>query len=277
MRNFIIFLILFSFFTVAPAQVALYWSDNFDDENISDWTLIDSDGDGENWKTIQITDDDGNPAQIAPTPVLRSYSWYPGGPLSPDNWAISPAIDLSYSSSDVFLIWEVMAVDPDWDEEHYTVYVATEKNINAFLNSTVMYDEPSLDGVNALTQRSLDVTGFAGEPTVYVAFRHHGVTNQFTMEIDNVRVGSGLSSVDEFTLDNPSTVFPNPAKDIVNISLSEVFDASKTTISLTNMVGQKVADFSNAGEVNVGHLPTGMYIMTITDGNITEVLELMKK
>ena len=31
-----------------------YFSDNFDDEDISDWTLYDQDGDGYNWETVNL-------------------------------------------------------------------------------------------------------------------------------------------------------------------------------------------------------------------------------
>ena len=45
-----------------------YFSDNFDDENISDWTLYDQDGDGFNWETVALDE------PVGITPAIASYS-----------------------------------------------------------------------------------------------------------------------------------------------------------------------------------------------------------
>lgn len=44
----------------------VFFEDNFDDEDVSDWEVYDEDGDGNNWGDIfVVTDSDGNPV----TPV----------------------------------------------------------------------------------------------------------------------------------------------------------------------------------------------------------------
>ena len=48
------------------------WEDDFNDEDISDWTLYDEDGDANEWFVVQIQEEDGTPVN---TPVLRSASW----------------------------------------------------------------------------------------------------------------------------------------------------------------------------------------------------------
>ena len=70
----------------ASAQTVLF-EDDFNDGDISDWTLIDEDGDTFGWVPVNMT--------AAPIYMgMRSASWITSGPLTPDNWAISPAIDL---------------------------------------------------------------------------------------------------------------------------------------------------------------------------------------
>lgn len=178
------------------ATAQTYFSDNFNDEDVSNWTRIDQDGDGKNWADIFVVPDAaGNPS----TPVsLISRSWQVT-PLTPDNWIVSPAIDLSTAAGkDVMLNWKVLAAAAAWDNENYSVYVATASDIASLTASPVKFSETYDDPADAGTQysRTLDLTSFAGQ-TVYVAFRHHGVTDMDFISIDDVVVKS------------PDTVAPN--------------------------------------------------------------------
>src|SRR5690606_29894046 len=110
-----------------------------------------------------------------------------------------------------------MAIDAAYDEEEYTVYVGTEATIAHLSASSTTFFE-NLAGVNVLSSRSLDISSFAGE-TIYVAFRHHGTTDIFTMELDNVEVEAETLSINN-ALAGSFSVYPNPAKDILNISNS---------------------------------------------------------
>lgn len=117
------------------AQVLLFEDDFTDYANGSipdGWTIYDEDGDGESWVVIQF--------QGHSKPVLVSDSWSGAvGPLTPDNFAVTPSIDLSDVDVDsaITLSWGIAGVDPDYSEENYTVYVATENNVDAFLDSDV--------------------------------------------------------------------------------------------------------------------------------------------
>ncbi len=265
-----------AFTGVTAFSQSVIFFDDFDDLDISNWTLVDADGDGNNWSAVQIQNQDGSPVG---TPVLRSSSWN-GNPLFPDNWAISPALDLSsFSSGDaIALNWEVMAIDADWDVENYTVYVAAGNSIDDLAASTVTFNESTLDGINELTPRTLDISSFAGQSAVYFAFRHHNVSDQFTIEIDNVVVeGSTMSVTDASQSRKVTSVYPNPAVDAVNINLSNQFNADRTTVSVLNMSGKLVAQFSSVDAVNVKALPKGVYVLEFTDGKHKETKKLIKK
>ena len=176
-------LLFVAFATITLSAQTVHYSDDFDDLDITDWTLIDADGDTNNWSAVQIQDAGGAPVG---TPLLRSASWATS-PLTPDNWVISPAIDLTGQTA-ATLKWQVMAIDTDWDIENYTVYVAAGNTVADFMASTVTFNEATLDGVNVLTDRTLDISSFDGQAVVHFAFRHHNVSDQFTMEVDNVSV-----------------------------------------------------------------------------------------
>ena len=156
------------------------WSDNFDDLDVSDWVLYDEDGDGQMWYAAQLTDDGGNPTG---TPILTSVSWN-GSALTPDNWAVSPAIDLT-GITGAELKWFIFASDPLWNLENYGVYVATENTVEAFTTAGELFTE--FDLPSELTERTLDISAFDGQ-TIYVAFRHYDVSDQFRIGLDDVSV-----------------------------------------------------------------------------------------
>ena len=167
-----------------------YFSDNFDDLDVSDWTLYDEDGDGFNWGPAQLVDENGDPSG---SPILTSLSWS-GFPLTPDNWAVSPAIDLTSATGSVELKWSVFASDPDYNMENYGVYVATSNTVAALTAAGELFTEVDLPATP--TERTLDLSAFAGQ-TVYVAFRHYNVSDQFRIGIDDVSVmGSGATNDD---------------------------------------------------------------------------------
>ncbi len=177
------------------ANAQTYFSADFNDSKITDWTRYDADGDGKNWgDTFVINDSSGNPA----TPFgLISRSWQTN-PLTPDNWAVTPAIDLTNVTGTVTLKWTVRAAAESWDKEHYSVYAATDKTIAALSASPVTFSETYDDPANLGTQytRTLDLSSLAGQ-VVYVAFRHHNSTDMDFILIDDVVVKS------------PDTVAPN--------------------------------------------------------------------
>lgn len=188
------------------------WLDDFNDANLDGWTLVDSDGDGNNWTTAALTYSVGGDET-----VMRSASWISSGPLNPNNWAISPAINLStYTpNDDLVLTWKVSAIDADWDVENYSVYVGTVNTVAALGATTPVFTEATLNNVNELTLRSVDMSSFAGQ-TVYVAFRHHGVTDQFTMEIDDVEVKNLYNNEASLTsLNMGSFAILNSATDVM--------------------------------------------------------------
>ncbi|MGO1729539.1 MAG: choice-of-anchor J domain-containing protein, partial [Flavobacteriaceae bacterium] len=182
------------------------WEDDFNDEDISDWTLYDEDGDGNNWSAVQIQEEDGTPVN---TPVLRSASWNSlFGPLTPDNYAVSPAIDLTEEdgTNTITLTWFVSASDPAFSDENYTVYVASGNSVSDLTSASISFNELVSDngpaGPENFYEKTLDLTSMAGE-TVYVGFRHHDVTDVFTMEIDDVSVTTEPNAAnDQFAAHN---------------------------------------------------------------------------
>ena len=171
-----------------------YFSDNFDDEDISNWTLYDEDGDGYNWETVNLG--------TGYTGAIASYSYdnASSSALTPNNYIVSPAINLSTATSAI-LKFKVKAQDPDWADETYAVYAATTNSVSAFLaNGPLLTENAGDNGVGGVFySKTVDLSSFAGQSQVYIAFRHYNSTDMFSIHIDDVSVEA------------PATVAPNCA------------------------------------------------------------------
>ncbi|HLW14652.1 MAG TPA: choice-of-anchor J domain-containing protein [Flavobacteriaceae bacterium] len=252
------------------AQVEVYF-EGFETEDLSEWTLHDVDGDGFNWGDMfQVTDGSGN----AVSPVsLISRSWQ-GGPLTPDNWAITPAIDLTGASGSAELTWKVMAAAADWDNENYSVYVATSNEIADLLVSDVTFTETYDDPTNQGTQyeRTLDLSSLMGE-VVYVAFRHHDVTDMDWISIDDVKVtAEEILSVDdnEFLGFN---YFVN--NNTLNLSSNDAMQ----NISIYNIIGKEVVMKmlnNNQETIDISALQPGIYITKVSIDGVSKTFKIHK-
>jgi hypothetical protein len=95
----------------------------------------------------------------------------------------------------------------------------------------------------------------------------------------NVRVGTNGKEIGI----NDVNPYPNPAQDILNISLPTIF-SEDLTLSLCNSFGQlkkaikidfeKVSD-DNTLQLNIDDLPNGMYVLHVIDGNNIQQHQIM--
>ena len=256
--------------------------DDFNDGDVSDWSFIDSDGDTNNWIPVTLTDSGLGAGDIS---VLRSFSWVSStGALTPDNWAITPAIDLTSVTGSLQLQWKIAAVDPDWDVENYTVYVATSNTITALQASPTSFNESTLDGINTLTTRTLDISSFIGQ-TIYVGFRHHNVSDQFSIELDDVRVSAtfdtsvqtdvNTSTPDQFNLLTSGLVYSTDVTtgDIMtDIDNTSGFDYGCTTVSVSRDVATAGADAVayNGGTDPAGYVTAKTFDITTANASTSD-------
>jgi hypothetical protein len=261
---------LAGFVSLIHAQNVI-WSDDFDDADVSDWMLYDEDGDGYYFEASDL-DADGYYS-------LSSASYINGiGALTPDNWAVTPAIDISGYSS-LSLDYFVGGQDPSWSSEVYTIYASTGNTLDDFLNSSVSFTENLGDDPNAagmLVERTLDLSSFVGEQTVYIAIRHHDVTDQYWINFDDFSLTGEMLGVSDLNA-NISSVYPNPVVDTFTVNLSDKFNANNVSVTITDLTGKMVKSFANQTEYNISGLPKGVYVVKITDGKNTETKKIVKK
>ncbi len=144
------------------------------------WAVLDEDGDGNLWFAY-AAEGSANTGEGS----AASASWFDGTVLTPDNWLITPQLDIE---NDTYMLeFYVGAQDPDWAAEKYAVLVSTTGTAPA--DFTSVWEETLVDG--EWHMKEVDLSDYAGEQ-IYIAFRHYDVSDQFYIKIDDVKVyGTG--------------------------------------------------------------------------------------
>ena len=154
---------------VTPTGPTTFFYD-FNDGNLDDFNLIDSDGDGNNWGTKDYYDIDKE--------YIISYSWGSSA-LYPDNYIVTKqAYSITESSK---LLWESMTGEKD----HYAIYVSDDENINNF---TLVYEETP-PAWNQWYPREIDLSAYVG--VKYIAIRHFNSGGKYNICIDNFQLTDG--------------------------------------------------------------------------------------
>ena len=97
---------------------------------------------------------------------------------------------------------------------------------------------------------------FSSSNEPYVAYSDEGNSKKATaMKF----VGTtGVSNLN--TVNNVIDVYPNPANSLINFS-------ALTSVQLTSLTGQIIAEKKNVNSLDISDQPTGMYFLTLTDNN----------
>lgn len=114
---------------------------------------------------------------------------------------------------------------------------------------------------------SASLTPFAGNADVLIRFK--GLSDYGNnLYIDNINIyqfGAVVSGVEEVAAQLTS-VFPNPANDVLNASIA-LDKASEVSLSVFNMMGQKLISISN--EMNAGLNPVTINTSELAQGSYT--------
>jgi len=262
--------------TNVNAQITVL-SENFNGAPPSGWTMSDVDGDGKNWG-VQDYATHTRPGVASGGKMLVSFSYDnpTNTALSPNNYIFSPVMDLSAHTGKVIkLKWKATAVDAQYSGEIYSVYASNTNTAAAMLASATKLTPISLSGVVDLTANELDISAFAGQSTVYFAFRHHNSNDLFALAIDDIEVlVIDPASSEQFFSEN-FTLYPNPTTDGLNIESKNGLVAGE--IRITDMTGKVVKVQKDASTVNVSNLASGTYLIDITTKEGKATSKFIKK
>ena len=169
--------------------------ESFENGLPSTWMTIDNDGDGFNWEnhintgTGNFTTHTGDGCMVS-----ASYDSDSGDALTPDNWLITPQVQLGGSMS----FWAV-GQDASWAAEHFQVYVSTR---GTDIRNFVAISQEYVATAN-YTKYTVDLSTYSGNG--YIAIRHYNVTDMFYLNIDDVTVfAPNTNPWNEVTTNRPS-------------------------------------------------------------------------
>ncbi len=245
---------------------------------IACYTVEDLDGNGLAWISQQNLDLDMDG-------TIETFATNgSGGEDAPmeNDYLISPSFNLSAGVQ-----YDLTAHFSGWNQQTPTTQVlealvldgpSSSANVVATLFSTNVNNGTSFE---TLESSAFEETGSftpSENGTYYIAFRASTSltgTNGFVLLFDyNL---STSMSVNDVKSKNVTSVYPNPAIDVVNINLSDKFNADRTSVSVYDMNGKLVAKFPSVDEVNVLVLPKGVYVLEMSDGKLKETKKLIKK
>lgn len=156
-------------------------SENFESGVPAGWINKDADGDGYMWEAWETYGFNGSNA-------VKSSSYdNTFGPLTPDNWLISPAVTVP--GNNFHVAWKACAQDASYPEDYYSVYVGTIAN-GVFTETAEIFNETlSAKGQGSWKDRSASLADYGGQE-IAIAFRHHNCTDAFLMIIDNFEISN---------------------------------------------------------------------------------------
>ena len=201
------------------------------------WTSVDQDGDGNNW-FVYGNEAVGDVVSHSGEYAIASASWIRTGALTPNNWLISPAIDLTSQTGTVMASYFIKGQDDGWYQEHYKVCVSTTTNIADF---TTLFEETIPQA--GFNERSIDLSAYAGQ-TIYIAFVHYNVTDMFYIVLDDFSVYANQSTDAAVT----AITAPNHG----DYSTCALTNAEQVKIEIINNGGAAISNFQVSYAINGG-------------------------
>ncbi len=250
-------------------------AESFEGDGLPDgWTSMDADEDGYDWNTIDLTDSDDRQA-IDGDYVIRSESFdgVEQLTLEPDNYLITPQVTVGEEDS---LYYAISAIDQDFAAEHYSVLVSTSGT------DLVDFTDEIFSETLASTRwdyRSIDLSAYSGQD-IYIAFRHHDVTNEFWFMMDAVALPPIATNVEERAELKDITLFPNPSNGLFSVSNGgttelyqiRVFDVTGKEVFADQVVLSSGAQYS----IDLSDASSGIYTVQMVSPTQAGALRVVK-
>lgn len=270
--------------TISSAQYTI-WEDDFDDSDVSDWTLLDRDGNGINWivrKNIQI---DSNTGAIGggTYDVLGTYnidlSTGAQNEGLENNLAISPALDISFYSGKINLILNAQPSIYD-SNQNILIYGSTSADPASFtLLKTVTLERTTIEDAE-FKDYTVDISQFAGKTEVYIALGTNTAFNFIGYEVDKVSImAEALLGTDDNQLKSSLCYLKqNPVQDNLELEIAEEFKNQETSLKIYNTSGVLLKESSYKPEgVAVSDLSQGIYFLSVDNNGASKKIKFIKK
>ena len=164
------------------------------------WTTIDADGDGFNWARASVLMSGYSIPSHEGSDAVSSQSYdRTAGALTPDNYIVSPQVNLSSIATLTF--W-ACSQDASYPAEHFGVAISTSGNTNASDFTTIQQwtltaksggngngawasrDDKGNRESGSWYQFEVDLSAYSGMG--YIAIRHFNCSDQFYLNVDDI-------------------------------------------------------------------------------------------
>ena len=230
------------------------------------WNLIDADGDGYNWQMRQNWGQTSNPYSV----TSASYDDLTGTILFPENYFVTP-----YKLDCEQITFIAQAQDANAPAEHFGVAVSTTTGATAEDFEIVWETDMTTKAPGNWHAYDVDLRAYQGQD-IYVAIVHFNCSDQFMLNIDDVKLNRTYqTSVDE-TLATFTTVYPNPTSDrlliesAMSVNSYEIYNVAGTMVASSTIEG-------NTFEVNVSEMPAGTYLINIMSEGMVQTKRFVKR
>ena len=183
---------------------------DFEDQaQIADWTFVDNDGDGFNWdyynnaglETGRMTCHSGDGVMSS-----KSYDNDSESELTPDNWMISPVMELGGT-----LKFWACGQDASYASEVFAVYVCVTdpSDVNNFVKVG-----PDYTATGEYVEYKFDLTPYQGQMGCF-AIRHYNVSDMFMLNVDDVTLNTEEIIIPDPTMPENVTAEPTATTAVV--------------------------------------------------------------
>ena len=173
-----------------------------DAAQLEGWAIIDADGDGYNWSYSDtvLTAHSGDCCLFSNSYVNGESGG--GTALTPDNWLISPQVELGGGVE----VWAI-GQDANYAAEVFAIYacVGEPETTADFVKIS-----PDFTTTGEYARYSASLAAFEGQMGCF-AIRHYNVTDQFILNIDDIRIAPDVE-VDHYSV-VPQNVTVTPGSD----------------------------------------------------------------
>ncbi len=197
----------------------------------------------------------------------------PTPPAVNNDWLISPQIQLG-TSGNTLSFW-AKSCDTNFGLERFKVGISTTGT--AVGDFTIITPTPYITTPSNATwiEYTYNLDNYQGQ-NVYVGI--NCVSNdQFGFAVDDFKVSATALTTETFFKSN-FAMYPNPAKNVLNISGNA--GLSMDNVTITDLNGRVVQQQNLGGvatsEINVADLTSGMYLITISNAEGKGTSKFMK-
>jgi len=195
--------------------------------------------------------------------------------IQQDEWLITPSLDLS-GFEQISLEFK-LGMSYYWGVNPNDNYDALIKvSVDGGNTWTQIWNEDVLGTFTNFTMNNvnLDISTY-NQNDVKIAFQYYGVDGAQLLLDDIVVTGTEGASVDS-PLANSFSVYPNPAKDMLNISNS--IGAELLSVTVTDLNGRTVKQINSSVEqINISDLNAGVYFVNINSNEGSLTKKIVKK